>query len=227
MAEDVVALIPVREGSQRIKDKNFKPFADEKSLLHLKIRQLKEADCFKAIYISSDSEKARAVAKEEGVDFLERGERYCRSDVRWDEVTDHILETIPGNPIVAWTMTTAPMFRGYKKALAAWSEKGDAYDSILTVLKSREYLLDAKGRPLNCNFGFWHSYTGELDPHFVITGSLYAARKSDQLKWHYWIGTKPMLYEISKFECVDVDYEDDFSFAEFLHRARGHEPASG
>lgn len=227
MAEDIVAVIPVREGSERIKDKNFKPFAGEKSLLHLKIRQLKEAGCFKAIYISSDSGKARAIAKEESVEFLERGERFCRSDIRWDEVTDHILGTVPGDPIVAWTMTTAPMFIDYKKALDAWAAAGAEYNSVLTVLKSREYLLDAKGRPINCNFGFWHSYTGELDPHFVITGSLYAARKSDQLRWHYWIGTKPLLFEISKFECVDVDYDDDFRFAEFLHRARGRETVSG
>ena len=35
--KEVVALIPVREGSQRVKQKNFKLFANEKSLLNLKI----------------------------------------------------------------------------------------------------------------------------------------------------------------------------------------------
>jgi len=219
MSEKTVALVPVREGSQRVKDKNFKPFAGEKSLLHLKIRQLKGAGCFDEIYISSDSPKAEEICREEGVGFLRRETRYCRSDVRWYEVTDHILGTVPGDPLVAWTMVTAPLFDAYGEAIARFREARDK-DSLLTVLKSREYILDAKGRPVNCNYGFWHSYTNELDPHYVITGSLYLARKSDQLRWHYWIGEDPLLYEISKFECVDVDYEEDFRFAEFLHRAR-------
>ena len=38
MDQEIVALIPVREGSQRVKNKNFRPFANEKSLMHLKIR---------------------------------------------------------------------------------------------------------------------------------------------------------------------------------------------
>lgn len=220
MSDETVALIPVREGSQRVVGKNFKPFADEKSLLHLKIRQLKAAGCFARIYVSSDSAKAEAIAREEGVEFLPREPRLCRSDVRWDEVTDGILAAVPGDPMVAWTMTTAPLFEAYKAAVDRLKAAGGESNSLLTVLKSREYLLDDKGRPMNCGFGFWHSYSHELDPHYVITGSLYLARKSDQLRWHYWVGTKPLLHEISRFECVDVDYPEDFAFAEFLHRAR-------
>ena len=58
MDQEIVALIPVREGSQRVKNKNFRPFANEKSLMHLKIRQLKEANCFDSIYVSSDGTNA-------------------------------------------------------------------------------------------------------------------------------------------------------------------------
>ena len=43
---EIVALIPVREGSERVKGKNFIPFCEGKSLLEIKINTLKEADCF-------------------------------------------------------------------------------------------------------------------------------------------------------------------------------------
>jgi N-acylneuraminate cytidylyltransferase len=218
MKEDIVAVIPVREGSQRVKNKNFRPFADEKSLLHLKIKQLQEANCFDYIYVSSDSKKAREIALENDVKFLERDPVLCKSESRWYDVTDHILTTVPDEPIVAWTMVTAPLFRNYKPAIDVFLKKRNEYNSLLTVLPCREYLLNEKGKPINCNFGFWHSYTNELDKHYAITGSLYVARKKDQLRWHYWIGTKPYLYEISKFESVDVDTEEDFAFAETLHQ---------
>ena len=70
--QKVVALVPVREGSQRVKGKNFIPFGDGKSLLEIKIHALKDADCFDHIYVSSDSDRAREVALENGVEFLLR-----------------------------------------------------------------------------------------------------------------------------------------------------------
>lgn len=220
---EVVALVPVREGSRRVKEKNFRPFADEKSLLHLKLEQLQRAGCFDHIYVSSDSDRARAIASEAGVEFVERPSRLCRAGVPWFEVTDYILESIPGDPLAAWTMVTAPLYEDYATAVREYLEAGDEYNSLATVLESREYLLDEDGTGINCDFGFWHSYTDELPVHYVLTGSLYLARKSDQLRWHYWIGTRPLLYPISKLEAVDVDTEEDFRLAEAIYLYRKEE----
>jgi len=216
--DQVVALIPVREGSQRVKSKNFRNFVDNESLLSLKIKQLKEEDCFSNIYVSSDSIRAKEMALDLGAEFLDRPVHLCQSEARWFDVTNHILETVPGNPIAAWTMVTAPMFTRYKDAIETFGIKiGEGFNSLLTVEAHKEYYLNEKGRPVNCNFGFWHSYTQELETYYSITGSLYVAQKSDQLKWNYWVGTKPYLYEISRFESVDVDTMEDFKFAKLLY----------
>ena len=63
----IVALIPVREGSERIRNKNIVNFAGCKSLLDIKIDHLKQAECFDCIYISSDSDRAKQIAKEKGI----------------------------------------------------------------------------------------------------------------------------------------------------------------
>ena len=115
---EVVALIPVREGSQRVKQKNFKPFSNEKSLLNLKIRQLQDADCFDKIYISSDSDLAKDIAHEEGASFLYRDPYMCGHEARLYEYNNYMLNTVPGDPIVAWTMTTAPLFDNYKPVVS-------------------------------------------------------------------------------------------------------------
>ncbi|MFA6143152.1 MAG: hypothetical protein WC738_07690, partial [Candidatus Omnitrophota bacterium] len=58
----IVAVVPVREGSSRIKDKNFVPFGGHPTLVHNKIDHLKASGCFDHIYISSDSQRARDIA---------------------------------------------------------------------------------------------------------------------------------------------------------------------
>lgn len=228
MNEDqVVALVPVREGSRRVENKNFRPFAGEGSLLHLKLAQLKDSESFDRIYVSSDSDRAERIAREAGVDFVERPPYLCTADADWFEVTDYILESIPGDPLAAWTMVTAPLYDAYDRAIEAFREAADEHDSLATVLESREYLLDEDGTGINCDFGFWHSYTDELPVHYVLTGSLYLARKSDQLRWHYWMGTDPLLFPISKTEAVDVDTVEDFRMAEAIHLYRKGSGESG
>lgn len=224
MSREIVAVIPVREGSSRIKDKNFRPFADEESLLHLKIKQLKKAGCFDHIYVSSDSERAKKITKELGVTFLLRDSAMCKSSAKLYQYNTHMLQTVPGDPIVAWAMVTAPLFENYASAVEKFlSLDKNKYDSLITVLPFREFLINEKGRPLNCTYGHWHLLTQELDNNYTITGSLYLAGKTEQIEWRYWIGMKPYLYEISKLECVDVDYEEDFKLSETLHLWRKNE----
>lgn len=215
---EVVAVIPVREGSTRIKNKNFRTFADESSLLHLKIKQLKNAGCFDRIYVSSDSERAKRIAGEMGGIFLLRDSEMCKSSAKLYQYNTHMLETVPGDPYVAWTMVTAPLFEDYSAAVDKFlSLDTSLYDSLITVVPFKEFLINEKGRPLNCTYGHWHLLTQELDNNYTITGSLYIAGKHEQIEWRYWIGLKPYLYQISKLDCVDIDYEDDFKLAEMMY----------
>ena len=210
MNEKIVALIPVREGSQRVLNKNFRPFADEKSLLHLKIKQLQSANCFDAIYVSSDSNKAKEIAEELGVEFLYRDPYMCGHEARLYEYNNYMLNTIPGDPVVAWTMVTSPLMERYGDAVLKYKlASQNGYDSLVTVTGFNNFLIDENAKPINCAFGHWHLLTQELRKAFELTGGIYMAKKSDQLKWHYWFGTNPVLFEVNKFEAVDVDDEND------------------
>ena len=55
----IVAVIPVKHTSERVKSKNFRPFYDGKSLLDIKIEQLMNTTNISDIYISSDSPDAK------------------------------------------------------------------------------------------------------------------------------------------------------------------------
>ena len=212
--EIVVALVPVREGSQRVKDKNFRPFGEQPTLLHYKIAQLKEANCFERIYVSSDSERARRVAQECGVEFVPREPLMCTSTPRWDEVIVSIMQTLPGDPHVAWTLVTSPLCENYHEAVQRYREHLGPHDSLVGVKRLQEYLVDEAGRPFFFSFGPWHPYTPELKPMFIINDAIYIAKKSDQIRWRYWFGLRPSLYEMPSLESISINFAEDWELAE-------------
>ncbi len=216
MAVEKVALIPVREGSQRVRNKNFKPFVNGQSLLDLKISQLKQANCFDHIYVSSDSQNVREIAGKSGVKFIERSTRMCQSDVPWADVVNHIMTTIPGDPLVTWALATSPLFFDFSAALNTYIDNQDEYDSLLSVLPKKSFFLNKHGRGINYNPGYWHPYSQQLETYFEVTGACYIGLKQDMLKWNYWFGTKPYLYDVSLQESIDVDTPEDYEFAKLL-----------
>ncbi len=60
---DISIVVPVREGSSRVREKIFLPFGDETTLLEWKIEQLKQVQRPDRIFLSSNSERVAAVAR--------------------------------------------------------------------------------------------------------------------------------------------------------------------
>jgi len=78
MSDKVAFFLPTRKGSERVKNKNTRPFAgDEGGLVEIKIKQLFATKHIDEILFSSNDEKCIAVA-----------EKY-RSDSRLKIIPDH------------------------------------------------------------------------------------------------------------------------------------------
>ena len=71
MLSDIGVVIPVRLGSTRIIEKAVLPFA-ESNLLDWKIKQLKEVISVKNIYVSTESDKLKQIALNNGVQIHHR-----------------------------------------------------------------------------------------------------------------------------------------------------------
>jgi N-acylneuraminate cytidylyltransferase len=67
------AIIPVRKGSRRLKNKNIMPFAGENLLTH-KIKQLQSVQEIGNIVVSSDSDEMLEMAHKLGVNTHKRAE---------------------------------------------------------------------------------------------------------------------------------------------------------
>ena len=125
MSKKFVALIPVREGSKRVKKKNFRDFHNNKSIFDIKVEQLKKSKLISAIYVSSDSKMVEKLCKQKGINFIKRDSKYCNDhrSYQWSEIHNSILKKIPGNPYVAWCLTTAPTFSRFDQAVKEFEKK--------------------------------------------------------------------------------------------------------
>ena len=100
------AVIPVRQGSQRVKNKNFKDFAG-KSLLEHKIDVVKELPV-DDIIINTDSEYAISLAKEWGINYHRRDAYYASSECTNSEYHHYLAENTDSDNILV-AQVTAPL----------------------------------------------------------------------------------------------------------------------
>ncbi|RNC86066.1 MAG: hypothetical protein ED557_04655 [Balneola sp.] len=222
MNNKIVAVIPVKEKSDRVESKNFKPFIDGKSLFERKLDQLIESNSFDEIFISSNSETAKKLAKERGVQYIDRSDDFCNNIVPWSDVIHEVVSSLPVSDVtsVAWCHTTSPFFSNFADAVNTYKELGDEYNGLVAVTRFNGFIVNEKCQPLNYSWGVWHKYSQFLDKLFSISGALFIAKKMEMLKNRYVISTNPLLYETDELEAIDIDTPFDFEMAKLIHKNR-------
>lgn len=221
----LTAVIPVRAGSTRVKNKNIRPFAGS-SLLQVKIRQLQQVRQIDRIVVSSDSEEMLRIAGQEGVVAARRPVAYCDEKTKtFNEVVAYVAnEEVTGEHML-WAPCVCPFVDAGKFAQAietyyALCENEGRYDSLVSAALIQAYLFDEKG-PANF-LAKQHVPSQYLPRWHVITNGFYIARRENMARWSYLYGANPFLFEIDKLEAIDIDDEIDFAMAEWAYeRYRG------
>ncbi|MEQ1879244.1 MAG: hypothetical protein ABL958_21590 [Bdellovibrionia bacterium] len=212
------AVIPVKHHSERVENKNFRPFFEGRSLLELKIEQLRKSGVYSDIFISSDSALAEECAALHGVQHLARPKLFCESGTPWSQVIVEVVSKLPvqDEDAVSWCHVTSPLFWDFERAARTFDSLGPDYNGLFAVARLNRFLLNSKFRPLNYQWGHWHPYSQDLEPFYFVTGGLFMARKRDFLDARYVITSRPFAFEVSEKESVDVDTELDFKIAGWL-----------
>lgn len=210
----ITAVIPVREGSTRLKNKNIYPFQDTNLLVH-KIRQLKAVDAINNIVVSSDSDRMLEMARLEGVQTHKRAIEYCDEKTKtFGEVVRHICENVEGDDIV-WATCTSPLVlpENYKDAIKVYYEKiTEGYDSLMSVEPFKRFLWN-ETQPVNYQLGKGHVPSQQLPKLYFVTDGILIAPRLKMIEWYYFHGSNPFKYELAKIHCVDIDDELDMECA--------------
>ena len=212
-------VIPAKTNSERVPNKNFRPFFKGLSLFDITAQQL--ADSWSEprtnIYVSSDAESVRAEADKYGFSFILREERLARNDTPMSEVITGIIGQVPGHDDIAWCQVVDPLFSDYSGAFAAWTRaRREGHDSLMVVKPWCQFLVDAHGRPINFHYGEWHCSSQELAKTYQITFSLQIITREAAMRCRYYIGTKPVFY-MPDSQTIKISTEEDFAVAQILY----------
>jgi N-acylneuraminate cytidylyltransferase len=226
--ERIAFFLPTRKGSERVSDKNTRPFAGiQGGLLAVKLRQLLAVSQVEEIVLSTNDERSIEIAasmNNERIRIIERPERLCLSSTNLEDIISYV-PTIINAEHIFWVHATAPFVDAtvYESALRKYKElvlQENLYDSLLSVTKIQQYIWDAVQNKYISHDKTKLKWprTQDLQPLYGVNSAFFINSRENYLSLRDRIGNKPCLYELDKTASLDVDWEDDFALAEALYR---------
>ncbi|MBH0027519.1 acylneuraminate cytidylyltransferase family protein [Pseudoalteromonas sp. SWN29] len=224
----ITAFLPCRKGSQRIPDKNVKPFAGiEGGLLKIKLDQLLACSRIDSILVSSNDDRVLEFVKkvnDSRVIIDHRPNDLGSSSTTTDELIKYAGTLVPEGHIL-WTHVTSPFIttEDYNSIIRAYFEQlNHDYDSLMTVLKIQGFIWN-KDEPISYsrNELKW-PMTQNIKPLYEIDSGVFLSSADNYRQFNDRIATKPYLLEQDKLKSVDIDWPEDFILAELLWNSLGY-----
>ena len=217
----VVALLPMKAHSERVKGKNFKPLAG-KPLFKWILDSLLAVEDVDLVVINTD---AREILLENGLQESDRVKiRDRKEELQGDFVSMNLIleDDIAAVPADTYLMThtTNPLLSSdtIKRALQDFESNGGA-DSLFTVNKIQTRFYREDMSPVNHDLDNLIR-TQDLEPWFEENSCLYIFTKDSFAKTKARIGEKPMMFETPGLESIDIDEPEDRMMAEAVAEYR-------
>ncbi len=211
------AIVPIKCNSDRVDNKNLRPFYENKSLFDIRMERLLEILQPTDIYVSSESPSVEANAARYGAHFLQRDEFFTKNDTPMSDVISHLVDRLPDDDDVIWSQVTEHLFSDFSDVIKVWERNRDAFDSLVVVKPLGSYLLDDRGYPVNFNFGRWHQHSQTLPVWHILPFTFHIVKRETVSRCNYYIGSEPYLH-LYEGLLVDIDNESDFQQAQLIYK---------
>lgn len=213
----IVALLPMKANSERVKGKNFREFCG-KPLFRWILDTLLEVKEIDKIIINTD---ARGILQQHGlfdsdhVVIRDRPVDLCGDSVSMNRVIADDVSNCKAD-VFLMTHTTNPLLSAdtIRKSLTAFhqAEKNGNTDSLFTVNKVQTRFYRADCSAVN------HDPqklipTQELESWYEENSNLYIFTDSSFKSTKSRIGLHPIMYESPPIESIDIDTMDDWDIA--------------
>ena len=224
----LIALIPARSGSQRIKNKNIYNL-NNKPLIAYSIKSAIKTKIFDRVIVSTDSVKYAKIAKKYGADvpFL-RPKKFSKStspDYEWLKFTIDKLDKEKYNFTHFFILRPTNPFRSHKTILRAWRElrKNKKAESLRAVQISKSHpgkMWKLQGKfikpILNLTILNQPSYNNQfksLPNVYIQNASLEISKKEVIKKYKTICGKKIIPFFTNEIEGFDINYISDLNQA--------------
>lgn len=217
MTSNVVALLPMKLHSERVKGKNFKRLVD-KPLFRWILDALLAVDEIDKVVINTDAKdtlKAFEIGSSDRVVIRQRKPELCGDNVSMNLILADDIAAVPAHCYIM-THTTNPLITSATIGAGLQQFLRDSeHDSLFSVNKVQTRFYRQDGSPVN------HDpdnliRTQDLITWFEENSCLYYFSVDSFLKTRARIGQKPAMFITPPLESVDIDEPHDWIMAEAL-----------
>jgi CMP-N-acetylneuraminic acid synthetase len=218
----VVALLPMKAHSERVKGKNFRDFYG-KPLYAWVLDRLLAIEEIGQIVINTD---ARDVLAKQGLHeslrivIRDRSPELCGDFVSMNRIIEDDIRSVEADTYLM-THTTNPLIgkETIQAALADYDEglKQNRCDSLFAVNRFQTRFYSAEGEPINHDPNDLIR-TQDLDVWYEENSNLYIFNAASFAATGARIGERPALFEMQPWESVDIDDARGWRLAELIAR---------
>ena len=216
----IVALLPMKANSERVKGKNFRDFGG-KPLFKWVLDTLLSVAEIDLIVINTD---ARHILAEHGlidnerILIRDRNEEICGDLISMNLIIKDDIKNIDSD-IYLMTHTTNPFLSRHSVEAAIEkfqiAVKSEGADSLFTVNKVQDRFYDIDVQPINHDPANLIR-TQDLDPWYQENSNLYLFSKESFYKTDARIGANPTMLVTAPYESTDIDTPDDWELGEVM-----------
>jgi len=213
----VVALVPLKEHSERVEGKNFRSFCG-KPLYHHILHALERTYAVDEVIVDTDSPRVMHEAPKVSAKtrVVERPAELRGDAVSVNKLIAHDLSVSDGDLYIQ-THATNPLLKPatIAAALKRFAESEEKHDSLFTANRFQSRFYDHDGAAIN------HDpeellRTQDLPPVYEENSVLYVFTRESFAKRNRRIGLEPVIFETPPMESIDIDDEFKFRLAELL-----------
>lgn len=211
----LTAIIGVRKGSKRVKNKNIRKFG-KTTLLEIKINQLKRIKDIDEIIVSSDCDKMLKLAKKLNVTVHRREKYYASSKATNSELFENLASFIDSDYIM-YSPVTSPLIKDNTIVKCInFLKKKSKFKSVATTRLVKEHMW-LNNKPFNYKLSDAPS-SQDLPDVMSITFGCCILKKKDMVKFKNVITNQTKFFVLDEIESLDIDTELEFQFAEFIYK---------
>jgi len=217
----IVALMPMKEHSERIPHKNIRMF-NGKPLFYWMLSKLINCKSIDKVVVDTDSDIITNHIKEHFPEatVIQRPEHLIGDKVSMNDIIMHDTSVVEAD-LYLLTHCTNPLLKidTLDKAIKTYIMNSNINDSLFGVSTLHKMFWDVDVNPINHNPSKLIR-TQDITPLYEENGNIYIFTKKVLDENNRRIGKNPYMFEVPKDESFDIDEMIEFKIAESFHRIR-------
>lgn len=221
----ILAIIPARSGSRRLKNKNLKKFIN-KPLIYWSIKASKLSKYIDKTVVTSDSNQILKVAKKYKADFIMKRPKYLSTSKAssWDVVRytinslskkkfkfDYIILLQPTSPLrTEKHIDKCIQKMKYRDTGCVAISETKPLEWIAKLNKDKNFKSFEKGLLKYQNL--------KKEISYIVNGAIYLFKTDEIFKKNFMFKKSVRTFKMKQIFSVDIDTRTEFKIAEFLYR---------